>query len=62
MAKEVVVEDVEGEEAAQGNSAKAEWVALMCVIAEHDRDLYRELRAEAWDSVARSGIRSNNSN
>lgn len=45
-----------------GNAAKAEWVALMCVIAKRDRDLYRELRAEAWESVVRSGYRSTNSN
>ena len=45
-----------------GNAAKAEWVALMCCIAERDRDLYRELRAEAWESVEREGIRSTDSN
>jgi hypothetical protein len=47
---------------ALGNGAKAEWVALMCAIAKRNRDLYRELRAEAWDSVVRSGIRSTTSN
>lgn len=45
-----------------GNSEKAEWVALMCLIAERDRDLYRELRADAWDSVARSHECSKDSN
>lgn len=30
---------------------KAEWVATMALIAELDRDAYRELRAQAWDSV-----------
>lgn len=45
-----------------GNAEKAEWVALMCVIAERDRDLYRQLRAEAWESVFRSGLCSRNSN
>lgn len=45
-----------------GNAAKAEWVSLMCVIGAQRRDLYRELRADAWESVARSGVRSNNSN
>ena len=29
----------------------AEWVAVMALIAQLDRDEYRELRAEAWDSV-----------
>lgn len=45
-----------------GNAHKAEWVALMCLIAKHDRDLYRELRAEAWESVGRSGPGSEKSN
>jgi len=45
-----------------GNAEKAEWVALMCLIANRDRDLYRELRAEAWDSVVRSGSCSKDSN
>ena len=49
-----------------GNTSKAEWVALMCLIAHEDRELYRELRAEAWEaaerSIARADLRSNNSN
>ena len=52
----------ESEEVNDTNSAKAEWVALMCLIAERDRDLYRELRAEAWESVLRCGRRSSISN
>lgn len=50
------------EAAATGVADKAEWVALMCVIAEHDRDLYRQLRAEAWESVARTWDCSTHSN
>lgn len=49
-------------EPTSGNAEKAEWVALMCLIAERDRDLYRELRAEAWESVERDGVRSKDSN
>lgn len=45
-----------------GNAEKAEWVALMCVIGKRDRDLYRKLRAEAWESVARSGVCSTKTN
>lgn len=30
---------------------KAEWVATMALIAELDRDSYRELRKEAWENV-----------
>lgn len=45
-----------------GTAAKAEWVALMCAIAGHDRALYRELRAEAWDSAVRCWSGSKNSN
>lgn len=45
-----------------GPNAKAEWVALMAVIGSVRRDLYREIRADAWDSVARLGQRSGNSN
>lgn len=44
------------------NAAKAEWVALMVLIGKSDRDLYRKLRAEAWESVVRSGVRSSISN
>jgi len=44
------------------NADKAEWVALMCLIGKRDRDLYRELRAEAWESVVRSGRRSTKTN
>lgn len=44
------------------NAEKAEWVALMCLIGKRDRDLYRKLRAEAWDSVMRSGVRSTKTN
>jgi hypothetical protein len=44
------------------NTDKAEWVAKMCLIAKRDRDLYRKLRAEAWDSVVRSGGCSKDSN
>jgi hypothetical protein len=52
------------EEAAvpHSNADKAEWVALMCIIGKRDRDLYRKLRAEAWESVARSGRRSTKTN
>jgi hypothetical protein len=44
------------------NADKAEWVALMCVIGKSDRDLYRKLRAEAWESVLRSGWCSTKTN
>lgn len=44
------------------NADKAEWVALMCLIGKRDRDLYRKLRAEAWESVQRSGVRSTKTN
>lgn len=50
------------EDEKHGNADKAEWVSLLCVIAERDRDLYRQLRAEAWESVERSGLDSKNSN
>lgn len=58
----VQVEAVEERTDVTSTSAKAEWVALMCCIAEHDRDLYRELREEAWESVECSGVRSKDSN
>ena len=45
-----------------GKAERNEWVAKMCLIAERDRDLYRELRKEAWDSVVREGVRSVKSN
>lgn len=61
MAIEVQNENEEAE-APQDNAAKAEWVALMCLIAKNDRDLYRKLRAEAWESVALFGICSKGSN
>jgi hypothetical protein len=32
-------------------ATKAEWVATMALIAHHDRDAYREIRREAWESV-----------
>lgn len=47
---------------AHTNADKAEWVALMCLIAKRDRDLYRKLRAEAWESVVRFGMRSTKTN
>ena len=45
-----------------GIEERNEWVALMCLIAESDRDLYRQLRAEAWEAAQRSGIGSEISN
>jgi hypothetical protein len=36
------------------NARKAEWTALMCLIAEGDRDLYRELLAEAYEAAERA--------
>lgn len=30
---------------------KAEWVTLMALIAERDRDVFRGLRKEAWESI-----------
>jgi hypothetical protein len=44
------------------NADKAEWVALMCVIGKRDRDLYRKLRAEAWESVMLFGVCSTKTN
>lgn len=42
-----------------GAGSRAEWVALMALIAERDREQYRELRREAWESVeARPADRS----
>lgn len=29
-------------------ASRAEWVAQMVVLAERDRDSYRQIRAEAW--------------
>ncbi len=31
--------------------SKAEWVATMLLIKQHDPDTYRRLRKEAWDRV-----------
>jgi hypothetical protein len=31
---------------------KAEFVAIMALIAEIDRDEYRELRREAWETIS----------
>ncbi|MGE0206109.1 MAG: hypothetical protein AB7E70_19635 [Hyphomicrobiaceae bacterium] len=35
--------------------SKAEFVWLMVQLAEADRDKYRELRAQGWDLVERTG-------
>lgn len=56
------VEPEETEVPAHTNADKAEWVALMCLIGKSDRDLYRKLRAEAWESVVTSGVRSTKTN
>lgn len=32
-------------------ATKAEWAAVMALLAERDRAAYREIRREAWESV-----------
>jgi hypothetical protein len=36
--------------------SKAEFVWVMSMLAKHDREKYRELRARGWEAVARAGI------
>lgn len=34
-----------------GKATAAEWVTLMALIGERDREAFRALRREAWESV-----------
>jgi hypothetical protein len=36
-----------------GSVTRDEWLRLMVELAETDRDRYRQIRAEAWDRVAK---------
>ena len=37
-----------------GSERRDEWVRLMIELASLDRDVYREIRAEAWRCVERN--------